>query len=410
MMASSRLRSLRAEIHSIHAPYSKSWIILFAAACTIMTKDGNLEDDRLTGPPAVESSRRKSQGDLLSRVVRAAESALAGHSYVSCIDVLCGIGLLQPGDVESWRKGRIDFLERVIQGNLHKISSSMAMFRRWAHENGLNPSETRYVRRTRNTTIDLRFSKSGDPGIEKNYRTHYVSPALSERKQQQLQAKLDQAPQTVVFQILRNSQCSECGAEIEKDSFLLMDAGQPLCLPCGRLDDLELLPSGDTALTRRATKYSGRVAVVVRFSRSRKRYERQGILVEPVALEKAEQECTEDADERAAARVRGAERRREEDRALAARMAQQIGTLFPGCPMREAAAIAEHTARRGSGRVGRTEAGRKLEEQALTLAVIAAIRHNHTNYDELLAKGVDRATARQRVADQVEAILDQWRK
>ena len=53
-----------------------------------------------------------------------------------------------------------------------------------------------------------------------------------------------------------------------------------------------------------------------RFSRSRKRYERQGILVEIAAIEKAERECAEDAGERAAARVRETERRREEDRNL----------------------------------------------------------------------------------------------
>jgi len=370
----------------------------------------NLNHDRAEEPPVGESPRPKIQPDLLGRVVKAAQSALADHSYVSCIDVLCGMGLLAPSHVESWRKGRIDVLERVIQGNLHKISSTMAMFRQWARENQLTPSETRYVRPTRTGTIDLRFSESGDPQIEKSYRTHFVSPALSERKRQQLQTKLDQAPQRVVFQNLRNSQCSECGVEMERDSFLLMDAGQPLCLPCARLDDLEFLPSGDTALTRRATKYSGRMAVVVRFSRSRKRNERQGILAEPAALEKAEQECTVDAGERAAARVRAAQRRSEEDRELAVRMAQQIGVLFPGCPTREAAAIAEHTARRGSGRVGRTEAGRRLAEQALTLAVVAAVRHKHTNYDELLANGVDRAIARQSVADKVEATLEQWRK
>src|SRR4051794_3233696 len=142
------------------------------------------------------------------------------------------MGLLQSTHVDSWRKGQVDFLERSIQGNLHKISSSMEMFRRWAREKGLKPSETQYVRRTRNGTIDLRFSKSGDPQIEKNYRTHFVSPALSERKRERLQAKLDQAPQTVVFQILRDSQCSECGAEIGTGSLLLMEAGQPLCLPC----------------------------------------------------------------------------------------------------------------------------------------------------------------------------------
>jgi hypothetical protein len=284
------------------------------------------------------------------------------------------------------------------------------MFRRWALEKGLKPSETRYVRRTRAGTVELRFSKSGDPEIEKQYRTHYISPELSERKQKRLQEKLDQAPQPIVFQILRDSQCTECGAGVEQDSFLLMEAGEPLCLSCARLDDLEFLPSGDTALTRRASKYSDRVAVVVRFSRSRKRYERQGILVERSALEKAEHECTQDADERAAARERGAERRRQEDRALVARMAQQIALLFPGCPPPAAAAIAKYTAQRGSRRVGRTEAGRKLDEQALTLAVGAAIRHSHTDYDELLASGVDRAAARQRVADRVQEILAAWRR
>jgi hypothetical protein len=94
------------------------------------------------------------------------------------------MGLLAPAQVESWRKGRIDFLERVIQGNLQKISLSMATFRQWAYAKGLQPSETCYVRRTRSGTVDLRFSKSGDPGIEKSYRTHYVSSALSERKQE----------------------------------------------------------------------------------------------------------------------------------------------------------------------------------------------------------------------------------
>jgi hypothetical protein len=370
----------------------------------------NLDENGSTWPPAGGFPGRKRKKSISERVVEAAESALADHSYVSCVDVLCGMGLLAPSNVDSWRKGHLDFLGQMIQGSPDKISSSLALFRQWAHEKGLTPSETRYTRRTRDATIDLRFTESGDSEIEKSYRTHFVSPALPERKRQQLQAKLDEPPRPVVFQNLRGSECSECGAEIEEDSFLFMEAGQPLCLPCARLDELEFLPSGDTALTRRATKYSAKSAVVVRFSRSRKRYERQGILVEPAALEKAEQECTEDAAERAAARVKGAERRRAEDCMLAVQMAQQIRTLFPGCPITEAVAIAEHTARRGSGRVGRTAAGRKLQEQALTLAVIAAIRHNHTNYDELLANGVDRATARQAVADRVEAVLDKWRK
>ena len=347
------------------------------------------------------------QDELRQRVVRAAEVALAHHHYVSPIDILMGTGLLAGTHVEAWRKGRIDFLERVVQGNLKKISLSMAMFRHWALENGLKPSETGYVR---SGTVDLRFSKSGDPGIENSYRTHYVSPALSERKQQQMAEKLSSAAQPVVFLILRDSQCSECGAEIAHGSLLLMEAGQPLCLPCARLDDLEYLPSGDAALTRRAAKYSERTGVVVRFSRSRGRNERQGILVENSALEKAEQECALDADERARARAVGAARRKEQDRALIVQMTVRIGRLLPHCPPSEAAAIAAHTAARGSGRVGRTAAGRKLEEQALAAAVTAAVRHEHTEYDALLAAGVDRALARQQVADRVQAILAAWRE
>jgi hypothetical protein len=61
------------------------------------------------------------QARLEERVIRAAEAALSRQHYVSAIDVLCGMGLLLPMHVDSWRKGRVDYLERVIQGNLHKI-------------------------------------------------------------------------------------------------------------------------------------------------------------------------------------------------------------------------------------------------------------------------------------------------
>ncbi len=346
---------------------------------------------------------------LRERVVRAAESALAHHQYVSAIDVLTGSGLVSSTHVEAWRKGRIDFLERAIQANLNKISQAMAMFRQWAQEKGLKASETGYVRRTRGGTVDLRFSKSGDPGIERNYRTHYVSPALSERKRDRLEQKLNTPAPPVVFEILRDSACAECGAELAKGSFLLMEAERPLCLPCAGLGDLEYLPAGDAAVTRRATRHSERTAVVVRFSRSRGRYERQGILVEQSALEKAEQECLEDAGDRAKARAADAVRRRKEDGELIARMTEEIGRIFPRCPAREAAAIAAHTATRNSGRVGRTLAGRQLDEGALTAAVTAAIRHQHTAYDALLAAGTERFDARERIADQVQAILAAWR-
>ena len=71
--------------------------------------------------------------------------------------------------------------------------------------------------------------------------------------------------------------------------------------------------------------------------------------------------------------------------------------------------IAAHAAVRGSGRVGRTAAGRKLDENALKMAVIAAVRHRYTDYDALLARGVERSEARDRIAGEIEEMLERWR-
>src|SRR6202022_3328910 len=135
----------------------------------------------------------------------------------------------------------------------------------------------------------------------------------------------------VVFSILRDSKCAECSAELWKGDFLSMESGRPLCLRCADFNHLVYLSPGDAALTRRAKKYSTLSAVVVRFSRSRGRYERQGILVEETALQCAEEDCLADADKRAARREREGARRADEDRDLAARMADGILKLFPGC-------------------------------------------------------------------------------
>jgi hypothetical protein len=213
----------------------------------------------------------------------------------------------------------------------------------------------------------------------------------------------------LVFSILRDSKCAECGEELWHGSLLFIEGGRPLCLRCADLDHLVYLGRGDTALTRRARKYSTLSAVVVRFSRSRGRYERQGLLVEEGGLERAERECLADADQRAARREREESRRTEQNRALAARMADAIMELFPGCPPSEARAIAAHTAVRGSGRVGRTAAGRVLEQDALTAAVVASIRHRHTCYDELLMTGHDRGHARAAVRDAIDRVLACWR-
>jgi hypothetical protein len=90
---------------------------------------------------------------LKERVVQAAETALADHGYVSLVDLFTGMRLLSPVHVESWRKGRLDFLEPWIQGSPNKIETSLSLFQRWVSEKGLRPRETRYVRAGRGGTV-----------------------------------------------------------------------------------------------------------------------------------------------------------------------------------------------------------------------------------------------------------------
>lgn len=190
---------------------------------------------------------------------------------------------------------------------------------------------------------------------------------------------------------------------------MTMDDAGPLCLACADLDHLVFLPAGDAALTRRAKRASRLSAVVVRFSRARGRYERQGLLVEEPALDQAEAECLADAELRARRRERDALRRAEDDLELQTRMAAKIAALFPGCPVERAREIARHAAARGSGRVGRSAAGRQLEDWALELAVTASVRHRDTAYDQLLMAGFERSEARERVGGDVARIIERWR-
>ena len=220
---------------------------------------------------------RKNRVPLDDRVAKAAEGALASRHFVSAIDILVGIGWLDPGAVERWRRGQIDCLEEAVQTNLPRLSEAMQLFQSWATARGLIASSTEYVART-GQRQKLRFSRSGNPKIETSYRTHWVSPELSEAKRERMAEKASRAPELVVVQPLNTGwTCHRCGGT---GDFLMMETPGPACLRCVGLDDLAFLPAGDALLTRRAKASSVRYAVVVRFSRSRRRYERQGLLVE----------------------------------------------------------------------------------------------------------------------------------
>lgn len=94
--------------------------------------------------------------------------------------------------------------------------------------------------------------------------------------------------QLKVFITSKESKCDECDEALGRHAWVVLEESKgALCLDCADLDHLVFLPSGDAALTRRSKKYSRLSAVVLKWSRARRRYERQGLLVENEIAEHA---------------------------------------------------------------------------------------------------------------------------
>ncbi len=218
-----------------------------------------------------------------ARVARAAAAALDAQEYVSPIDVLLHLGWLAQARLDEWRHGRLPFLEAGIQVSPSKLAHAMRLLREWAAAAALTPSDADYVSRSVART-PLRFSESGDAELERSYRTHWLSPTLSDRKRKKIEAKASAPPELVAIDARKKWSCHRCGGT---GGFFVMETPGPACLTCLGFGDLVWLPSGDAQVTRKARAASARTLVVVRWSPSNKRYQRIGALVEPRALAEA---------------------------------------------------------------------------------------------------------------------------
>ena len=152
----------------------------------------------------------------------------------------------------------------------------------------------------------------------------------------------------------------------------------------------ELLPRGDTFLTRRV-KVAGPYWLAWS-PRSRTRPHRRaiGVVAPKTAIDEARAAAEATATQRAAQRRSGANQRDRHEATYRSELAAAIVVYLDFAPRHAQLAneIAERAATRagevGSGRVGRT---RLLTlEQRAELAARADIRHNHTSYEDNLAE------------------------
>jgi hypothetical protein len=112
--------------------------------------------------------------ELEKKVKSIVHSLAYEKGYVCSIDVFMRLGILSKEDYDSWRFGRIEYLEKVCKSNLHKLTFINKTIRLNAKELNLGKSWTSYRKYGKGVKIKLRFSKSGIDNIEESYATHYI--------------------------------------------------------------------------------------------------------------------------------------------------------------------------------------------------------------------------------------------
>jgi hypothetical protein len=94
------------------------------------------------------------------------------------------------------------------------------------------------------------------------------------------------------------------------------------------------------------------------------------------------------------------------DNADLTKASTELLAQFPNIPTASKELVLKHSFKKHSGRVGRT-ASISLAKK-VTLAVIAHIRHKHTDYDSLLRAGEVRDAARKLTWKKIEDVMNQW--
>ena len=127
------------------------------------------------------------ESELIGKVYSAVYHQCQQRGYAAPADVLVDIGVLPKQKYEDWRFGKVRYLEAVCTCNLKKLSFIMKQIRSYAKKSSLKPSFCYYKRwgvkkrHGHKPVIPLRFSKSGNPEIEKAYATHYVDLGRAEQ-------------------------------------------------------------------------------------------------------------------------------------------------------------------------------------------------------------------------------------
>ena len=142
---------------------------------TAARRRGETQGSKAGGRPASSVETFRSD-PLYPRIERAVATILGRGKVVAPVDVLAEMGLLIHEHLEDWRRGRVPYLERIVNCNLTRLSRILRILRFHAHDLNLVPSLTVYARWGKGPRNRLRFTKHTDPKLEEAYNRHFVWP------------------------------------------------------------------------------------------------------------------------------------------------------------------------------------------------------------------------------------------
>lgn len=114
--------------------------------------------------------------ELERAALDAASRCMKSKRHIALVNVFMEMGRLSQKNHEDWRMGRAPYLERVIELNLSRINDVCRAIHASARRGKLKPNWTAYVQRGKGGRPPLRFTKSGDPNLERQWATHYLMP------------------------------------------------------------------------------------------------------------------------------------------------------------------------------------------------------------------------------------------
>ena len=119
----------------------------------------------------LEKSRFDPMMPLVAEVV---SEILKSGNVVAPLEVLVRLEVIDPDQVETWRRGGLPYLERGITTGLSRVGRLLRLIAEHARSLGLSPTPGKYQRRGKGQKQPLRFSKRGDAESEQAYSTHFV--------------------------------------------------------------------------------------------------------------------------------------------------------------------------------------------------------------------------------------------